>query len=320
MQLMTLSPTRLLPLAAVLTFAICILPAQAYVDNCKPPKTNYAETACTADSKYFIGYNSDYSVRTLLDEQGRALVSSKGYDDVDYYGISNGVFAVMKNNKVGYMNTRGKLVVPAIYDTMRDPNDKYDESWSEPVSDGRILVSKNGKLGLIDTSNKIVMPFTNKYSSIESFSEGMAPVMSRSYKWGFIDKDGKEVIRPQYDGINGNFGGVYGFSQGLVGMKKGKKWGYITKTGKVAVPFVYDEIRPFSEGLAGVLKDGKWGFINGANKTVIPFKYSDSNVERYSSNFMGATYFIFNEGTAQVATINQKQICINKSDKKIACQ
>lgn len=64
------------------------------------------------------------------------------------------------------------------------------------------------------------MPFTNKYPSIESFSEGMAPVMSKSYKWGFIDKDGKEVIRPQYDGINGNFGGVYGFSQGLVGMKK----------------------------------------------------------------------------------------------------
>lgn len=155
---MILPPTRLLPVAAVLTFATCTLPAQAYVDNCKPPKTNYAEIACTADSKYFVGYNSDYSVRTLLDEQGKALVSSKGYDDVDYYGISNSVFAVMKNNKVGYMNTRGKLVVPTIYDTMRDPNDKYDESWSEPVSDGRILVSKNGKLVLSIHQTKLSCP------------------------------------------------------------------------------------------------------------------------------------------------------------------
>ena len=317
---MTLPPTRLLPLAALLTFATYILPAQAYVDNCKPPKTNYAEIACTADSKYFVGYNSDYSVRTLLDEQGKALVSSKGYDDVDYYSISNGVFAVMKNGKVGYMNTQGKLVVPTIYDSMRDPDDKYDETWAESPSQNRIVVSKNGKLGIIDTSNKVIMPFTNKYNSIESFSEGMAPVMSKSYKWGFIDTDGKEVIAPKYDGTNGHLGGVYGFSEGLAGMKKGEKWGYITKTGKVAVPFVYDEIRPFSESLAGVLKDGKWGFINGANKTMIPFKYSDNNIERLGVNYLGATYFIFEDNVAEVATINQKTVCINKADKKVACR
>ena len=83
---MTLPPTRLLPLATVLTFATCTLPAQAYVDNCKPPKTNYAEIACTADSKYFVGYNSDYSVRTLLDEQGKALghVFNSSYNERQY--------------------------------------------------------------------------------------------------------------------------------------------------------------------------------------------------------------------------------------------
>lgn len=316
---MTLSPNRLLPIVAALGLCSFTLSAQAYVDNCKPPKTKYAEVSCTQDDKYFVGYNADYSSQTLLDKQGKALLNLKGYDNVDYYGIENGVFAVMKNGKVGYMNTQGKLVVPMVYDSMRDPDDKYDETWAESPSQGRIIVSKGGKLGIIDTSNKVIMPFNNKYSSIESFSEGAAPVMSKAGKWGFIDKEGKEIIAPQYDGTNGHFGGVYGFSEGLAGMEKGGKWGYITKTGKVAIPFVYDEIRPFKEGVAGVLKGNKWGFINGVNKTIIPFKYADSNVERYSVNYMGANYFIFEDGVAEVATINEQTVCINKSDKKVAC-
>lgn len=317
---MTLSVTRLLPLAAVISISVFALPAQAYEDECKPPKTNYSSASCTSDSNYFVANDQNDEVQALLNKQGKIIANLKGYDGIDQWHINDGIFAVLKNDKVGYMNTQGKLVVPTMYDVMADPNDKYDETWSEPVANGRILVAKNGKFGIIDTSNKVIMPFTSKYAIVESISEGMAPVMSKASKWGFINTEGKEVIAPQYDGTNGNFGGYYGFFEGLAGMQKGQKWGYITKTGTVAIPFIYDEIRPFSEGVAGVLKNGKWGFIDGANKTVIPFKFSDSNVERYSVNYMGASYFIFNEGVAEVATINQKQVCINKSDKKVACR
>jgi len=316
---MTLSPSRLLPLIAALSLTAYALPAQAYEGECKPPKSNYKEVSCTSDDNYFVANDNNYKPQALLNKQGKVVVSLKGYDAIDQWHVNDGIFAVLKNDKVGYMNTQGKLVVPAIYDSMQDPDDKYDETWAESPSQGRIIVAKGGKLGIIDTSNKVIMPFSNKYSSIESFSEGAAPVMSKAGKWGFIDKEGKEIIAPQYDGIDGNFGGAYGFSEGLAGMEKGGKWGYITKTGKVAIPFVYDEIRPFKEGVAGVLKGNKWGFINGTNKTIIPFKYADSNVERYSSNFMAANYFIFWDGVAEVATINQQTVCINKSDKKVAC-
>ena len=320
MLLMTLSPIRLFPLAAAISMGAYALPAQAYEGECKPPKTSYSSVSCTSNDNLFAANDDNYKPQALINKQGKVVASLKGYDVIDQWGIEDDVFAVMKNGKVGYMNIQGKLLVPTVYDSMQDPDDKYDETWAESPSQNRIVVSKNGKLGIIDTSNKVIMPFTNKYNSIESFSEGMAPVMSKSYKWGFIDTDGKEVISPKYDGTNGHFGGVYGFSQGLAGMKKGNKWGYITKSGKVAIPFVYDEIRPFSEGVAGVLKNGKWGFINGANKTMIPFKYSDDNVERYSVNYMGASYFIFEDNVAEVATINDKTVCINKSDKKVACQ
>ena len=317
---MTSSPARLLPLAAALSISAYAIPAQAYSDDCKPPKTNYSNVSCTSDDNYFVANDDNYQAQALINKQGKVVVSLKGYEGIDQWHVNDSVFAVQKNGKVGYMNTQGKLVVPTIYDVMADPDDKYDETWSEPVENGRILVAKNGKFGIIDTSNKVIMPFTSKYAIVESISEGMAPVMSKAGKWGFINTEGKEVVTPQYDGIDGNFASVYGFAEGLAGMKKGEKWGYITKTGTVAVPFIYDEIRPFSEGLAGVLKGGKWGFINGTNKTMIPFKYSDANVERYSVNYMGANYFTFYEGVAEVATINQKQVCINKSDKKVACR
>lgn len=34
---------------------------------------------------------------------------------------------------------------------------------------------------------------------------------------------------------------------------------------------------------------------------------------------MGAHYFIFDNGIAEVATVNEQLICINKPDKKVVC-
>ena len=313
--------TRLLTCVTAFGLSAIVLPAQAaYEDDCKPPKTNYAEVSCTDVSSLFMAYNQDYQPQALLNQQGKLIASLKGYQAVDAWDLKSGYFAVQKNGKVGYMNTQGKLVIPTIYDDLQDPDDKYDETWANSVVSNRIVVAKNGKYGVIDTNNKTIVPFNNKYEYIDSFSEGMAAVQSKAGKWGFINLDGKEVIAPQFDGLDGSLGGYYGFNEGLVGVYNGKKWGFITKTGKVAVPFIYDEIRPFSEGLAGVLKGDKWGFINGANKTIIPFQYSDSNVQRLGVNYLGATYFNFIDGQATVATINDNDICINKSNKKVTCQ
>lgn len=315
----TLSAMSLLSLTLGAS-VLMTLPAQAYDGECQPPKSSYVDVSCTSSDNYYVAHNDDHEPQALLDKQGKKIADLRDYDMIGQWELSEGYFPVEKNGKVGYINTKGKLVVPAIYDNLRDPDDKYDETWANPVSDGHIVVAKNGKYGIINTANKVIMPFTSKYTFVDQMREGMALIMSSgSNKFGFIDKNGKEVIAPKYEGSAGHFGGYYGFQQGLAGMYDGKKWGYITKTGKVAVPFIYDEIRPFSEGLAGVLKNGKWGFINGANKTIIPFKYSDKNVERYSVNYMGANYFVFNDGIAEVATINDEVICINKSGRSVSC-
>ena len=64
-------------------------------------------------------------------------------------------------------------------------------------------------------------------------------------KYGFIDKNGKVVIEPQFDGADA-------FSEGLARVKKDRKWGFIDKSGKVVIEPQFDWVSDFSEGLAKV--------------------------------------------------------------------
>lgn len=309
--------------ATKLAFAISTisLTQSAFADDsgCSHPKTTYKAIVCTNLPNLFVANKSDSDSTpiALLDNTGKKIADLKGYKSIDYYSIKKGLMAVTKNDKVGYINTQGKLVVPAIYDSLIDPDDKYDESWAKSVSDeGLIVVAKNGKYGVIDTQNKTIVPF--KYAEINNFSEGMAS-FRRGDKWGFLNSSGKEVIAPQYR-LNGSFAGYYGFNEGVVNVSKNDKWGAIDKTGKVVVPIVYDNIQPMSEGLMGVQKGDYWGFVDKNNKTVIPFKYPESKVTRLSVNYMGANYFQFEKGLALVSTDAQENsVCINKSQQMVTC-
>ena len=95
----------------------------------------------------------------------------------------------------------------------------------------------------------------SKYDHIDSFSEGLAMVRigdEETEKYGFIDKEGKEVVKPKYDYAEP-------FSEGLAMVKKDGKQGFIDKEGKEVVKPKYDQVDSFSEGLAVVEKDGKYG-------------------------------------------------------------
>ncbi|WP_375492617.1 WG repeat-containing protein [uncultured Nostoc sp.] len=108
---------------------------------------------------------------------------------------------------------------------------------------------------------------------------------SGSQKYGFIDKNGKEVIPVQFD-INGssldlgniwadiNFGeistsGVYGFSEGLAMVEIGGKIGYIDRTAKIIINPQFENGRQFIDGLAPVKIGKKWGYIQKDGKFII---------------------------------------------------
>ncbi len=114
-----------------------------------------------------------------------------------------------------------------------------------------------------------VMP---KYSSVSSFSEGLAVVCDKETElYGFIDKKGNEVIPCQYYYISPDF------SEGIaVVYKTGDEWSLIDKTGKEIATFG-PPYRPgfhdgFHDGLMAIFNtdDDKEGYIDKTGKVVIP--------------------------------------------------
>ena len=91
--------------------------------------------------------------------------------------------------------------------------------------------------------------------------------------WGFIDREGQEVIPA-------TFTSVRNFSEGLAAVKTGGshfiggKWGFINREGKVIIEPTFDAALDFHEGLASVMVGGRWGVIDTHGKWVVEPAYS----------------------------------------------
>jgi hypothetical protein len=91
-------------------------------------------------------------------------------------------------------------------------------------------------------------------------------VVKRNGKYGFVNKENKEVINCQYEN-------VFYLPIGLIMVTKNKKIGFVCKSGDT-ISCQYDLISPFSEnGLAAVKKANKWGYIDKYGKEIIACQY-----------------------------------------------
>ena len=129
-------------------------------------------------------------------------------------------------------------------------------------------------------------------------------------KWGFIDKEGKEVAKPIYDRLSSKF------EEGLVFVKKDNKYGFVNKKGKEVIKLVYDWAGDFSEGLAKVMKNGKWGFINKTGEKVIKPIYDAV------SNFGEEIVFVQKDDSWYIIDLNNPtyEVSIDLQDRTIRKQ
>ncbi|OAV00258.1 MULTISPECIES: WG repeat-containing protein [Moraxella] len=178
-------------------------------------------------------------------------------------GYSEGLAPIVKAGKYGYVDSTGKVVIPAI----------YQEAY--PFSDGLALYRHRDKYGYLNKSGKVAIH--PRFTDAWGFWEGRAKI-EQDGKYGFIDTSGNIVIRPKYEVI-GDW-----FEEGLVLFKQKDKYGFLDKSGKVAIRPQFDSAKDFSEGLAAVtMKSGqtdeygeplhKYGFIDKTGKVVIDIKY-----------------------------------------------
>ncbi|CAN5257489.1 hypothetical protein BH10ACI1_BH10ACI1_25540 [soil metagenome] len=153
--------------------------------------------------------------------------------------------------------------------------------WARSFSEGLAIVEMKGKSGCIDKTGKMVV--TPRFDGTGwLFSEGFVAVIVGDLmtdKWGYIDKTGKLVISRQFDQAES-------FSDGLAPVRVGDdangKWGYVDKTGKMVIPLRFDDTYGFSDGLAPVRigddATGKWGYIDKTGKLVIPLQFDGASI------------------------------------------
>jgi hypothetical protein len=106
----------------------------------------------------------------------------------------NGLLPVqsISTGKIGCLDTAGQLVIPEIYDYIKD--------FGDPV----LFIGKYGQHGLMNKNTK--EEILTKYEKIKEFTQGLAAV-SKKKKWGYINYEGKEVIPTNFLSVGYFFNG-----------------------------------------------------------------------------------------------------------------
>jgi len=191
-----------------------------------------------------------------LNEKFKEIPTSD-YSDVGNF--NNGMASVYLpgKKKFGFIDSTGRLCVPAIYD--------HPESGFA-MEDGRsAIVRMNSKKGVINRKGEVIIPFL--YDELYGSRNGYLAYLNR--KAGFIDLKGSIIVPLLYDNIETRY-------DSFLNVQVNGKWGVINNLNKLMVPTIYDKIaNAFIDGLLAVKNNGRWGFVNAKGQVIIPVKYEE---------------------------------------------
>ena len=261
---------------------------------------------------------------SIIDKTGKAVSQAFNYIDdpsefrVTYtlefkdglmkvgMGGSHCRFGGIRDGKWGYIDRAGKLVIPLKLDNANDfyegraemfyATSSYEDATGPYEAES---CSREGKWGYIDKQGNNVIP--GKFDEVRDFSEGMAAVRIGK-RWGYINLEGEMVVPPRFQ--ESSNGQPSKFSEGLVSvvMPQTQKSGYIDKNGQFVIDPIFDEASDFKDGLAIVRINEKKGAIDKKGNYVVEPKFESLD--------------IFSEGLA-AAAIDKKLGYIDKTGQLI---
>lgn len=182
----------------------------------------------------------------LINEKGKLILPCE-YDNIGE--LHEGLRAISKEYKVGFCDANGKIVIPVMFKVASNESlPEFSEGLAcvELDEEGRgyVFIDKLGKKAIdieISPWGGAAMHYYPR------FKEGLA-VGQKNNKFGFIDKQGEWIIKPQFDAADE-------FSEGLAAVRKKNTVFYIDKNGT----------RAFKRNL-GCVDEGCCGFSYGKFK------------------------------------------------------
>ncbi len=218
---------------------------------------------------------------------GRIVIDAEANDYKKAWLFSEGLAAVMKEGKIGFINAKNEVVIPFQYDYSADCRmydfgylfhdgccamtnaegdlgliDKtgrwvvepaYDEIWA-PHESGYRTVIDDGRYGVLDAAGAIVYPV--EYRFIDIVPDGF--VLTRAGRLWQVDFDGKTVLPFMFDdmdylyyptGYNDDGDPTWGLSD-YASYGISHRWGIMNRlTGRPLTPAIYSAIEMLSQGL-----------------------------------------------------------------------
>jgi hypothetical protein len=243
------------------------------------------------EPKYDTAYMfSDYNVAVVVRKEKFGVIDATGkviaklmYSDIGRFEPGVGLAYANREGKAGHINTKGEEQVAF----------NWDETYGFSVfglAVARVESKKKDEYqyGIVDTQGRTVIPA--KYEGAYVCDESEWIMLQENDLWGYMSKDGKWQIKPEYDGAN-----CFRTEKQLAPVKKKNKWGFINTKNQFVIPARYDDAHGFSEqGFAPVQRADKWGYIDFTGKVVVPLNYGEASEGKDAADFLWADEYLVN--------------------------
>ncbi|HIT70927.1 MAG TPA: WG repeat-containing protein [Candidatus Scatovivens faecipullorum] len=238
--------------------------------------------------------------------------------------------SVLENNKWGVIDNKANKVIDTTYDEMIIVPDKnkdifictYDVDYNSETYKTKVL-NKDGNEIL--TEYNLVQAIENTDGN-NVWYENNVLKFEKDGKFGLINFEGKEILKPEYDNIYS----LTGLEKSLIIEKDGKKGLVNTSMGEIVIPTEYADITNLAENYeAGYIvknSENKFGIISPDKTKILDTKYDE--IKKVSGNGYyvvvenGKTEvvdksgnIVLNTGFDSIESINIDNFIITKSGK-----
>lgn len=179
--------------------------------------------------------------------------SNLSYTKIESSG--DGMFGFEKDGKIGYLDKKGNVVIPANY--------VYESSTTKtipPFQKGMVKLKKDNKYGVLDKTGKIIIPFV--YDGLYTSNGKYIPVyntVNGKNTWGIVSMQNKVLIPIIYEQLQ--------IDSNLIGIKQNGKWGMKDVSGKDILPIEFESLTPYAQNQVILAQKGsQYGYIDAKGK------------------------------------------------------
>ncbi len=209
------------------------------------------------------------SIQALMNSSYKVVTDFKY---TAFHFVGDGLFGFQQGKLWGYMDAKGKELVPATYNYIEQFRFGKAKVTELLDLDGKrvtrqSIIDKTGKKLLTEDHNIELVGANNILHSIEDPGINGKQIYT-------TDLSGKKTHELSCEGKLDMSGGSFDWHEGLAKFKCNGKEGFVDENLKVVVEAKYDRVNAFYSGVAAVQENGKWQYINKKGEKLFDYIYT----------------------------------------------